>query len=460
MLPRSILMTLTTAEYQALDNAHFLHPFTDHKRMHETGARIIERAEGVYLWDSDGHQMLDGMAGLWCVNVGYGRKDLAEVARKQIEKLPYYNSFFQTAHPPVIDLSKLLSEITQEHLTHVFLTNSGSESNDTVVRMARYFWQCMGHPDKQVIISRKNAYHGSTIAGASLGGMSSMHEQGGLPIPDIVHIGQPFWYREGGDLSPDEFGRKVAGELEQKIEELGEHRVAAFIAEPIQGAGGVIVPPETYWPEISAICQRHQILLVADEVICGFGRTGEWFASDYYGLKPDLMPIAKGLSSGYLPIGGVMVADHISRVIIEEGGEFTHGMTYAGHPAACAVAAANIRILRDEGIIDRVRTETGPYLQQRWAELADHPLVGEVRGLGFLGAFEIVADKETRAQFEPSGSTGPLCRDIAANLGLVMRAVGDSMIISPPLIMSKGQIDELVDLAGKALDKTLEQVRA
>jgi len=453
-------MTLTTAEYQALDNAHFLHPFTDHKRMHETGARIIERAEGVYLWDSDGHQMLDGMAGLWCVNVGYGRKDLAEVARKQIEKLPYYNSFFQTAHPPVIDLSKLLSEITQDHLTHVFLTNSGSESNDTVVRMARYFWQCMGHPDKQVIISRKNAYHGSTMAGASLGGMSSMHEQGGLPIPDIVHIGQPFWYREGGDLSPDAFGRKVAGELEQKIEELGEHRVAAFIAEPIQGAGGVIVPPETYWPEISAICQRHQILLVADEVICGFGRTGEWFASDYYGLKPDLMPIAKGLSSGYLPIGGVMVADHISRVIIEEGGEFTHGMTYAGHPAACAVAAANIRILRDEGIIDRVRTETGPYLQQRWAELADHPLVGEVRGLGFLGAFEIVADKETRAQFEPSGSTGPLCRDIAANLGLVMRAVGDSMIISPPLIMSKGQIDELVDLASKALDKTLEQVRA
>ena len=452
-------MTLTTAEYQALDNAHFLHPFTDHKRMHETGARIIERAEGVYLWDSDGHQMLDGMAGLWCVNVGYGRKDLAEVARKQIEELPYYNSFFQTAHPPVIELSALLSEITQDHLTHVFLTNSGSESNDTVVRMARYFWQCMGHPDKQVIISRKNAYHGSTMAGASLGGMSHMHEQGGLPIPDIVHIGQPFWYREGGDLSPDEFGKKVASELEQKIEELGEHRVAAFIAEPIQGAGGVIVPPETYWPEISAICKRHQILLVADEVICGFGRTGEWFASDYYDLKPDLMPIAKGLSSGYLPIGGVMVADHITRVIIEEGGEFAHGMTYAGHPAACAVASANIRILRDEGIIDQVRTETGPYLQKRWAELADHPLVGEVRGLGFLGAFEIVADKATRAQFEPSGSTGPLCRDIAADLGLVMRAVGDSMIISPPLIMSKDQIDELVDLAGKALDKTLEQVR-
>ncbi|HJP06121.1 MAG TPA: aspartate aminotransferase family protein [Arenicellales bacterium] len=451
-------MTLTTAQYRALDRAHFLHPFADHKRMHEAGARIIERADGVYLWDSDGNRLLDAMAGLWCVNVGYGREDLAEVARKQMETLPYYNAFFQTAHPPVIDLSELLCEVTPEHLKHVFFTNSGSESNDTVVRMARYFWQCMGHPDKQVIISRHNAYHGSTMAGASLGGMAGMHAQGGLPIPDIVHISQPYWYREGGDLSPDEFGRQVASELEQKIQELGEHRVAAFIAEPIQGAGGVIVPPESYWPEISAICQRHQILLVADEVICGFGRTGEWFATDYYDLKPDLMSIAKGLSSGYLPIGGVMVADHIARVIIEEGGEFAHGMTYAGHPAACAVAAANIRILRDEGIIDTVRQDTGPYLQQRWGELGAHPLVGEVRGLGFLGAIELVANKETRAPFEPVGSAGALCRDIATNLGLVMRAVGDSMIISPPLIMSHKEIDELVDLAQQALDKTLGEI--
>jgi putrescine aminotransferase len=326
-------MALTTAQYRELDSAHFLHPFTDHRRMHKTGARIIERAEGIYLWDSDGNKLLDGMAGLWCVNVGYGRKELAEVARQQMETLPYYNTFFQTTHPPVIDLSQLLSEITPPHLNHVFLTNSGSESNDTVVRMARYFWSCMGHPEKQVIISRRNAYHGSTIAGASLSGMAAMHAQGGLPIPDIVHIGQPYWYREGGDLSPDDFGKQVAGELEKKIEELGEHRVAAFIAEPIQGAGGVIVPPDSYWPEISAICKRHQILLVADEVICGFGRTGEWFGSDYYNIDPDLMPIAKGLSSGYLPIGGVMVADHVVRVLIDEGGEFAHGMTYAGHPA-------------------------------------------------------------------------------------------------------------------------------
>lgn len=447
-------MALSTAQYQELDNAHFLHPFTDHKQLHQKGARIIESAEGVYLFDSDGNRLLDAMAGLWCVNVGYGRKDLADVAKSQMEQLPYYNSFFQTAHPPVIELSALLAEVTPSHLNHVFFTNSGSESNDTVVRMVRHYWQSLGHQEKQVIISRKNAYHGSTMAGASLGGMAAMHSQGGLPIADIVHINQPFWYHEGSDLSPEEFGKKVAHELEQKIEELGEHRVAAFIAEPIQGAGGVIVPPDSYWPEISAICKRHQILLVADEVICGFGRTGEWFGSDYYDLKPDLMSIAKGLSSGYLPIGGVMVADHVSNVLIEEGGEFFHGMTYAGHPAACAVATANIKILRDEGIIDNVKKNTGPYLQRRWRELADHPLVGEARGVGFLGALQLVADKASRTPFEANQSVGMTCRDIAAENGLVMRAVGDSMIISPPLIMSTDQIDELVNLAHQALDQT------
>ncbi|MBT3707634.1 MAG: aspartate aminotransferase family protein [Proteobacteria bacterium] len=451
-------MALSTAEYRALDSAHFLHPFTDHKELHQKGSRIIERADGVYLFDSEGNRLLDAMAGLWCVNVGYGRKDLAAVAQKQMEQLPYYNSFFQTAHPPVIELSKLLSEVTPDHLNYVFLTNSGSESNDTVVRMVRHYWTSLGHPEKQTIISRKNAYHGSTVAGASLGGMSAMHAQGGL-IPGVEHINQPYWYREGGDLSPEAFGKKIALELEHKIESLGEHQVAAFIAEPIQGAGGVIVPPETYWPTIKEICDRHQILLVADEVICGFGRTGQWFGSDYYDLKPDLMPIAKGLSSGYLPIGGVMVADHVSRVVIEEGGEFFHGMTYAGHPAACAVASANIRILRDEGIIENVRDQTAPYLQKRWKELAEHPLVGEVRGLGFLGAMELVADKASGKQFEPGAGVGGICRDLSAQAGLVMRAVGDTMIISPPLIMTHEQIDELVTLAHQALDQTLAAIK-
>ena len=325
--------------------------------------------------------------------------------------------------------------------------------------MARYYWSLLGQPDKQIIISRNNAYHGSTMAGASLCGMPHIHSQGGLPIPGIVHIGQPYWYREGGDRSPDDFGLDVARELEQKIEELGEHRVAAFIAEPIQGAGGVIVPPETYWPEIVEICRRYQILLVADEVICGFGRTGQWFGSDTFSIPSDLMPIAKGLSSGYLPIAAVMVADHVARVIIEEGGEFFHGMTYSGHPTACAVASANIRILRDEGIIDQVGNDTGPYLQQCWQTLADHPLVGEARGVGFLGALELVKVKETRKVFDPPGRAGILCRDAALKNGLIMRAVGDSMIISPPLIMSRGQIDDLIALALKSLDDTLVALR-
>ena len=285
-----------------------------------------------------------------------------------------------------------------------------------------------------------------------------MHAQGGLAIPDTTHIGQPYWYKDGGTDSPDRHGLKMAHELEQKVNELGEARGAAFIAEPLQGAGGVVIPPETYWPEISDICRRYQILLVADEVICGFGRTGKWFGSDYYNIQPDLMSIAKGLSSGYLPIAAVMVADHVSRVLIEEGGEFFHGMTYSGHPAACAVACANVRILRDENIIDRVDTVTGPYLQERWNALADHPLVGESRGIGFLGALELVEDKDTRKPYDPGREIGTLCREACLRLGLVLRAVGDTMIISPPLIMSEAEIDEMIAKVVQGLDETFGSI--
>ena len=346
-------MALTTAQYRELDSAHFLHPFTDHRRMHKTGARIIERAEGIYLWDSDGNKLLDGMAGLWCVNVGYGREEIAEAVNQQIRELPYYNSFFKTAHPPAIELSRLVCSLAPPHLNRVFFTSSGSEANDTGVRMARFYWSLKGLPDKKVIISRRNAYHGSTVAAASLGGMQTMHAQGGLPIPDIDYIGQPYWYQDGGDLLPEEFGAKIAAELEQKILELGVDNVAAFIGEPIQGAGGVVIPPSTYWPSIQSICEEYEILLVADEVICGFGRTGKWFGSDYFEIKPDFMSIAKGLSSGYVPIGGVLVSDKVASVLIDEGGEFSHGFTYSGHPVAAAAAIANLNILRDEGIVDR-----------------------------------------------------------------------------------------------------------
>jgi putrescine---pyruvate transaminase len=450
---------LDTEQWQELDRLHHLHPFTDSKVLHAKGSRVITRAEGVYLWDSDGRRILDGMAGLWCVNIGYGRNELARVAYEQMQELPYYNIFFQSTHRPAVDLAELLSQVTPAHLNHVFFTNSGSESVDTMVRMVRHYWAARGKPSRTVIISRENAYHGSTMAGASLGGMKPMHKQGGLPIPDIEHIMQPYWYSLGGDLEPEAFGLQAARALEERILALGADRVAAFIGEPIQGAGGVIVPPRSYWPEIMRICKKYDVLLVADEVICGFGRTGKWFGSDYFGIEPDLMTIAKGLSSGYLPIGGVMVSDEVADVLIKKGGEFLHGFTYSGHPACCAVAAANVRILRDERIIERAETEIAPYLQARIREFESHPLVGEVRGVGMFGALQLVADKRTRRPFDRVGDAGNLCRDHCTDSDLIMRAVGDSMILSPPLVISKSEIDELMDKAGRALDQTAKDLK-
>ena len=443
-----------TLEWQQLSNDHHLAPFSDFKQLKEVGPRIITHAKGVYLWDSEGHKILDGMAGLWCVAIGYGRDELAEAASKQMRELPYYNLFFMTAHPPVLELSKAIAEIAPEGMNHVFFTGSGSEGNDTMLRMVRHYWAIKGQPNKKTIISRKNGYHGSTVAGASLGGMTYMHEQGDLPIPGITHIPQPYWFGEGGDMSPEEFGIWAANQLEEKILELGVDNVGAFIAEPIQGAGGVIVPPATYWPRIKEILAKYDILFVADEVICGFGRTGEWFGSDFYDLKPDMMTIAKGLTSGYIPMGGLIVRDEVVAVL-NEGGDFNHGFTYSGHPVAAAVALENIRILREEKIVEKVHAETAPYLQKRLRELNDHPLVGEVRGVGMLGAIELVQDKATRKRYEGRG-VGMICRQFCFDNGLIMRAVGDTMIISPPLVISKDEIDELVAKARKCLDLTLE----
>ena len=450
----------TTQAWQALDAAHHLHPFSDAHSLNQLGSRVVVRGEGVRIWDSEGQCIIDGMAGLWCVNLGYGRKELAEAAYQQMLELPFYNTFFKTTHPPVIELSALLAELTPPQFNHVFLTNSGSESNDTVIRMARHFWAAQGQPQKKILISRINAYHGSTIGGASLGGMSYMHAQGDLPIPGIVHIEQPYWYVNGGELSPEEYGLKAARALEAKILELGAENVAAFIGEPIQGAGGVIIPPSTYWPEIQRICREHDILLISDEVICGFGRTGRWFGCEYFGFAPDLMPIAKGLSSGYQPIGGVMVGDRVAQVLMNSG-DFNHGMTYSGHPVAAAVAAANLKILRDEGIVDRVRNDTGPYLQKKWQDaFADHPHLDDVRGVGFLAAFTWVKDKSRRELFANPGEIGTICRDIFFKNNLIMRAVGDSMVSAPPLVMTQTEIDEMIALAARCVDQTTNTLRA
>jgi len=447
-----------TREWQALGRDHHLPPFTDYKALNAKGARIITKAEGVYIWDSEGNKILDGMAGLWCVNVGYGREELVQAATKQMRELPFYNLFFQTAHPPAIELAKAIAEIAPEGMNHVFFTGSGSEANDTALRMVRHYWAIKGQPQKKVIIGRWNGYHGSTVAGVSLGGMKALHAQGDLPIPGIEHIPQPYWFGEGGEMEPEAFGIWAAEQLEKKILEVGEDKIAAFIAEPIQGAGGVVIPPASYWPKIREILAKYDILFIADEVICGFGRTGEWFGSDYYGNAPDLMPIAKGLTSGYIPMGGLIVRDEVVAVL-NEGGEFYHGFTYSGHPVAAAVALENIRILKDEKIVERVKTQTAPYLQKRWQELADHPLVGEARGIGLLGALELVKNKKTRERFEGKG-VGMICREHCFQNGLIMRAVGDSMIISPPLVISESEIDELVVKARKCLDLTASAVLA
>ncbi|MEZ5536053.1 MAG: aspartate aminotransferase family protein [Thiolinea sp.] len=451
----------TSENYQAQDAAHHLHPFTDTRALNAKGARIITSAEGVYIYDEHGNKILDGMAGLWCVGVGYGRQSIVDAVAKQMQQLPYYNTFFQTSHPPALQLAKRLTDLAPDNINHVFFTGSGSESNDTVLRMVRHYWATLGQPERKIIIARKNAYHGSTVAGASLGGMKYMHEQGDLPIPGIHHINQPYWYGEGGDSDPEEFGLERARELEQAILELGEDKVAAFIAEPIQGAGGVIIPPDSYWPEIQRICDQYGILLIADEVITGFGRTGEWFASTYYNIKPDMISIAKGVTSGYLPLGGVLVGDRVAKVLIEQGGELNHGYTYSGHPSCCAAGLAVMDILENEQLPERVKNDIGPYMQERWLKLADHPLVGEARMVGLVGALELTPDKAARAPFSKvkKGTVGFICRDYSFANGLVMRATGDTMIIAPPLVISHAEVDELIEKAKLTLDMTYQKLQ-
>jgi putrescine aminotransferase len=450
----------STAQWRAEDISHHLHPFTDYKALaEEGGSRIITKAEGVWLEDSEGNRMLDGMAGLWCVNVGYGRKELAEAAYRQMLELPYYNTFFKTATPPPIELSSKLAEITPEGLNEVFYASSGSEANDTIVRLVRHYWNLQGKPEKKTFISREHAYHGSTMAAASLGGMAAMHGQGDLPLPGFVHVMPPHWYDYGGDLSPEDFGLKAAKTVEDKILELGADKVAAFIGEPIMGAGGVLVPPDSYWPEVQRICKAHDVLLIADEVICGFGRTGQWFGSDHLGISPDIMSMAKGLTSGYLPLSAVMVGPRVAKALIEDGGEFFHGFTYSGHPVACAVALANIRIIEEEGLVERVRDDTGPYLQGSLRQaLADHPLVGEVRGVGLIGAIELVKDRGARGHFEPVGEVGGKCRDHCFANNLVIRAVRDAMVFSPPLVIDRNEIDQFVDRAKHCIDLTAKDL--
>jgi putrescine aminotransferase len=451
------------AELRRQDVAHHLPAQADHKLIAEMGgSRIIVRAEGCVIHDGDGHAILDGMAGLWCVNVGYGRQELAQAAYDQMLELPYYNTFFKTASPPPIMLATKVAEKMGGNLSHVFFNSSGSEANDTIFRLVRHYWKLKGQPSRKVFIGRWNGYHGSTVAGVSLGGMKAMHAQGDLPIAGIEHVMQPYLFGEGFGEDPAKFAARAAQAIEDRILQVGPENVAAFIGEPVQGAGGVIIPPDGYWPAVEAICRKYGILLVVDEVICGFGRLGQWFGHQHYGIKPDLIAMAKGISSGYLPISAVGVADHIVAELREKGGDFVHGYTYSGHPTCAAVALKNIEIMERETLVERTREDTGPYLTKAFADrLADHPLVGEARSLGLLGAVEIVAEKGTNRRFGgEEGKAGPVVRDLCIRNGLMVRGVRDTIVCCPPLIISHAQIDQLVDILKRSLDEAMPILKA
>jgi putrescine aminotransferase len=445
---------ISTESLRALDQAHHLHPFTDLHDYSEHGGRIFSRAEGVHIYDSDGNAMLDGMSGLWCCNLGYSQDAIKQAVFEQMQQLPYYNNFFRCANQPSIELAAALAEVAPEGFQHVFFTNSGSEANDTNIKLVHRYFDLLGKPEKKLIISRKNAYHGSTVAAASLGGMKAMHEQA-LGLNYVHHINQPHWF-EVSEPGEDEasFGLRVARELEARIDELGEERVAAFIAEPVQGAGGVIIPPETYWPEVQRICDERDILLIADEVICGFGRTGQWWGSQTYATKPQLITFAKAVTNGYMPLGGVLISDQVAEVLLGGGGEFAHGLTYSSHPASCAAGLATLKILREEKIVERAAEQLAPYFQQALAPLIDHPIVGQVRGLGCFAAVELVRDKTTRERLAPESAAAVFCRDTANGLGLMVRQTGDAMIMAPPLICEHEHIDFLVEKLTAALDAT------
>lgn len=450
---------INIAEVVQHDIEHHFHPFTDHKAFHAAGGpRVITQADGIYIWDGEGNKILDGMSGLWCVNVGYGRKELAEVAYRQMLDLPYYNTFFKTTTVPATELATKISSLLPKRFQKIFFTNSGSECNDTMVRFVRHYWKLKGKPYRQHFIARHRGYHGSTMVAANLGGMTGMHDQGGTRLPGFHHVQQPYWYDFGGDKLLEDFGLEAAAEVEKKILEVGPENVAAFVGEPIQGAAGVLIPPTTYWPEVQRICRKYGVLIVSDEVICGFGRTGKMFGFETFGFDPDIVCMAKGLSSGYLPIGAVAISNTLTDDFFEFGGDFNHGMTYAGHPVAAAVALKNIEILQDEKLVERV-AELGPYFAAGLASLRDHPIVGETRSVGLIGAIELSKNKKTRARFHDSGRVGTICRDHCFKNNLVMRACWDTMVLAPPFVITKKQIDEMVGLARVALDATYADVK-
>ena len=440
---------------EEMDRQSLLHPYTSIGAHLREGPLVVAGAKGAHVTDIHGKRYLDAMAGLWCVNIGYERPEMADAIAAQARDLAYYHLFFSMSQEPAIRLADRVLSLAPKHMSKVFFCNSGSEANDTQVKIAWYYNNLRGKPEKRKIIARRRGYHGVTVAAASMTGLPPVHKSFNLPLPGFVHTTAPHHYREAPPgMSEREFSRKLAADLEALILEEGPETCAAFIAEPVMGAGGAIPPPEGYFDEIQPILRRHDILFIVDEVICGFGRLGRWFGTDRYGLEPDLMSIAKGLTSAYVPMSAAIVSEKVWEVLREgspETGPFAHGYTYGGHPVAAAAGLAAIGIMEREALVDRA-ARVEPYFQRRLREsFAEHPLVGEVRGAGLMAGVELVADKARKTPFAPE-------RDIAARLarealeaGLICRGMANTVCFSPPLVVAEAEVDEIVDKLGRAL---------
>ncbi len=456
-------MTLLPNSVQARDVAYLLHPVTNARKHEKIGPLVIERGDGIHVYDDTGKEYIEGMAGLWSVAVGFGEPRLVAAAAAQMSRLPYYHSFSHKSHPSVIDLGERLVKMSPKGLDRVFFTNSGSEANDTVIKLVWFYNNAIGRPEKKKFIGREGGYHGITIASGSLTGLPTNHRGFDLPLPQMKHVGSPHFYRFGAVGETEEaFADRRAAELEAKILDEGPETVAAFIGEPLIGAGGVIVPPATYWEKIQTVCRKYDVLLVADEVINGFGRLGTLFACDHYGITPDVLVVSKQLTSSYMPLAAVLFSDKIYQGVADGSdrlGTFGHGYTASGHPVATAVAMENLDIIEERGLVANA-AEVGAHLQALLRPFASHPLVGEVRGVGLIAAVEIVADKATKAKFDPPGKVGLYLYNKAHERGLIIRNIIDSICFCPPMIITKPQVEEMVARFAGALEDTTAWVEA
>jgi putrescine aminotransferase len=444
------MATFDLASLRRLDQAHHLHPFTDHRAMYREGTHIVRSAKGCTLTFEDGREVLDALAGLWCVNVGYGREEIAEAVAEQMRRVAFYPSFFNTTTEPTIRLAARVAELAPERLNRCLFSNSGSEANETALKMIRAYWKLRGQREKTKVLGRSYAYHGVTLATASLTGLPSVTDPFDLPLPGFVQVPGPNAYGSGKD--PASYANWCLEETERIIAREGSGTIAALFAEPVQGAGGVIVPPEGYLRDLRELCRRHQILFVADEVITGFGRLGAWFASILWELDPDLMTLAKGITSGYLPLGATLLSDEVASVI-EAGGYLAHGFTYTGHATACAAALANLDVIERERLVEKVRDDVGPRFQTALRRLASHPAVAETRGFGLIGALELKRPPRGRHADAAAGTLGLAGHELAREEGVIVRGIRDLIALAPPLVVTHDELGRMFAAVEKALDR-------